>query len=66
MVKGTRDAAKRGRYALDGGRVIVRDGQPLVRIERVDLGDARYALSPHETDELGARIVRLLNRRGAR
>ena len=63
---GRRDAAKGGRYALDGGRVITRDGQALVRIERVDLGDARYALSPHETDELGARIVRLLNRRGAR
>ena len=42
-----------------------RDGQPLVRIERVDVGDARYALSPHETDELGARIVRLLNRPGS-
>ena len=34
--------------------------------ERVDLGDARYELSPHETDELGAKLVRLLNRRGAR
>ena len=66
MVKGTRDVAKGGRYVLDGGRVITRDGQPLVRIERVDLGDARYELSPHETDELGARIVRLLNRKGAR
>ncbi len=65
-VKAPRDAASAGRYTLDGGRVIVRDGQALVRIERVDLGDARYALSPYETDELGARIVRLLNRRGAR
>jgi len=61
-----RDAAGGGRYVLDGGRVITRDEQPLVRIERVDLGDARYALSPNETDELGARIVRLLNRKGAR
>lgn len=61
-----RDAARTSRYALDGGRVIVLDGQPVVRLERVDLGDERYALSPHETDELAARIVRLLNRRGGR
>ena len=61
-----RDAARTSRYSLDGGRVIVRDGVPLVRLERVDLGDSRFALSPHETDKLGARIVRLLNRRGAR
>jgi hypothetical protein len=60
--KRTRDA----RYMLDGGRVIARDDQPIVRLERVDLGDARYILSPHETDELGARIVRLLNRRGGK
>lgn len=56
--------ARTSRYALEGGRVIVRDGQAVVRLERVDLGDERYALSPHETDELAARIVRLLN--GAR
>jgi len=61
-----RDAARAQRYALEGGRVIVHDGQPLVRLERVDLGDSRYALSPHETDELAAKIVRLLNRRGAK
>jgi hypothetical protein len=61
-----RDAARTSRYALEGGRVIIRDGQPVVRLERVDLGDEHYALSPHETDELAARIVRLLNRRGAR
>jgi hypothetical protein len=64
--KRTRDASRTGRYALDGGRVVARDGQPLVRLERVDLGDDRYALSPYETDEMAAKIVRLLNRRGAR
>jgi hypothetical protein len=64
--KRTREARRAGRFALDGGRVIARDGQPLVRLERVDLGDDRYALSPYETDELAAKIVRLLNRRGAR
>jgi len=62
----TRDASRTARYALDGGRVIARDGQPLVRLERVDLGDDRYVLSPYETDEMAAKIVRLLNRRGAR
>ena len=64
--KRTRDARRAGGYVLDGGRVIVREGQPLVRLERVDLGDDRYALSPYETDELAAKVVRLLNRRGAR
>jgi len=64
--KRTRDARGASRYTLDGGRVIKRDDQPLVRLERVDLGDERYALSPYETDELAAKIVRLLNRRGAR
>jgi hypothetical protein len=61
-----RDAARTGRYGLDGGRTIVRDGEALVRLERVDLGDERYALTPHETDQLGAQIVRLLNKRGGR
>lgn len=61
-----RDAARTGRYGLDGGRTIVRDGEALVRLERVDLGDGRYALSPHETDQFGARIVRLLNKKGVR
>lgn len=60
-----RDGKRTSRYALDGGRVIVRDGQAVARLERVDLGDERYALSPYETDELAARIVKLLNR-GAR
>ena len=61
-----RGAGHTGRYAVDGGRTIVRDGDAIVRLERVDLGDARYALSPHETDKLTQRIVRLLNRHGAR
>lgn len=66
VAKRTRDASPAKRYVLDGGRVVARDGLPLVRLERVDLGDNRYALSPHETDELGARIVQALNRRGAK
>lgn len=61
-----RDAASSARFTLDGGRVIVRGGEPLVRLERVDLGDNRYALSPYETDQLATRIVRSLNRRGAK
>lgn len=46
------------------GRTILRDGTPAIRIERVDLGDQRFAISPHETDVLTERIVRLLNRDG--
>lgn len=61
-----RGAVRSTRYALDGGRIITRDGQSLVRLERVDLGEERYALSPHQTDALGARIVRLLNLQGVR
>lgn len=61
-----RGAGSTGRFAVDGGRTIVRDGEALVRIERVDLGNERYALSPHETDKLTQRIVRLLNKHGAR
>ena len=64
--KRARDARGAGRYVLDGGRVITRDGQPLVCLGRVDLGNDRYVLSPYETDELAAKIVRLLNRRRAR
>lgn len=61
-----RGAARASRYALDGGRTIVRDGEALVRLERVDLGNERYALSPHQTDQFGHRLVRLLNKHGAR
>ncbi len=61
-----RGAGSTGRFTVDGGRTIVRDGEALVRIERVDLGNERYALSPHETDKLTQRIVRLLNKHGAR
>ena len=63
---GTRDAAPKQRFTLEGGRTILRGGEAIVRIERVDLGDARYALSPFETDQLAAQIVRLLNKHGAR
>lgn len=48
------------------GRTILRTGEAIVRLERVDLGDQRYALSPHHADLLTERIVRLLNAKGAR
>jgi hypothetical protein len=57
------DAAKRFSIA---GRTISRDGDPILHLERVDLGDARYAISPHHADLLAQRIVRLLNEHGAR
>ena len=47
-------------YTRDG-RTIVRDGQPIVMISRVDLGDQRFAITPYETDQLVAQIVDLLN-----
>jgi len=49
------------RYALEGGRTILRDGQPIVTLQRVDLGDERFAISPHDTDRLAGQIVDLLN-----
>lgn len=53
------------RYSLEGRRIL-RDGEAIASIDRVDLGDQRYALSPHETDRLAERLVQLLNRHGAR
>ncbi len=60
-----RGATGTKRFSLDG-RTISRDGQPILHLERVDLGDARYAISPHHADLLAQRIVRLLNQHGAR
>jgi hypothetical protein len=57
--RGRRQAAPR--YALEGGRTILRDDQPIVTLQRIDLGNERYALSPHETDGLARQIVDLLN-----
>ncbi len=61
-----RDAARpTDRYTLEG-RTILRDGEQILYVDRVDLGDARYAISPHHADVLTQRMVRLLNRHGAR
>ena len=53
------------RYTREG-RTILRDGEAIVYVDRVDLGNERYALSPHHADRLTERMVRLLNREGAR
>ncbi len=53
------------RYTREG-RTIVRDGEPIVYVDRVDLGNERYALSPHHADRFTERMVHLLNRHGAR
>jgi hypothetical protein len=53
------------RYTREG-RTILRDGEAIVYLDRVDLGDQRYATSPHEADRLAERIVSLLNQHGAR
>lgn len=55
---------RRKRYTIEG-RTILRDGVAVVEIARVDLGDQRYAISPHEADVLAEQIVRLLNGRNA-
>lgn len=61
-----RDAARAtDRYTLEG-RTILRDGEQILYVDRVDLGDARYAISPHHADLLTARMVPLLNGHGAR
>lgn len=53
-------SASARRYAREG-RTIFFDGVPIARLERVDLGNQRYAITPHETDLLCRQIVDLLN-----
>lgn len=53
------------RYTLEG-RTILRDGEAILYVDRVDLGDQRYAISPYHADLLTQRMVRLLNKHGAR
>jgi len=53
------------RYTIEGRRIL-RDGEPILYVDRVDLGDRRYAISPHHADLLTARMVRLLNKHEAR
>jgi len=59
-------APRRGKRYAREGRTILRDGVAVLHVERVDLGDQRYAISPHETDLLTKEIVGLLNGRRAR
>jgi hypothetical protein len=61
-----RDTAPMPRFTFEGDRTIERDGEAIVRIERVGLGDGLYALSPFETEQLTAQIIGLLNTHGAR
>ena len=61
-----RDAAGRTKRFTREGRTILRDGDAILYLERVELGDQRYATSPHEADRIVERIVSLLNEHGAR
>jgi hypothetical protein len=63
--RNARPARGAGRYAREG-RTIMRDGVAVLSIARVDLGDQRYAITPHEADLLVEQIVRLLKGTGAR
>jgi hypothetical protein len=65
LVRNARRSRSVARYSREG-RTILRDDEAVIAIERVDLGDHRYAITPHETDELVAEIVRLLNRAPSR
>ena len=65
LPSGTRDAARSARYSLEG-RTILRDGEAILHLERVDLGDERYAITPHAADVLAQQIVDLLNGRRSR
>ena len=62
----TRGASRTRPNYTHVGRTILRDGDAILYVDRVDLGDQRYAVSPHEADQLTARMVRLLDRHGAR
>lgn len=61
-----RGAARRTKRFTREGRTVLRDGEAILYLERVDLGDQRYATSPHEADRLVEQIVSLLNERGVR
>lgn len=54
----------RGRRYSRQGRTILRDGEPVLYLDRVDLGDQRFATTPHEADRLAQRVVDLLNGSG--
>jgi len=60
-----RGAARGSRRYTTEGRRILRDSEPILYVDRVDLGDGRYAISPHHADLLTKRIVRLLNKHEA-
>jgi hypothetical protein len=64
-VRNARSPRAARRYTRKG-RTIFRDGVAVIDVVRVDLGDQRYAISPHETDVLTEQIVKLLNRHRAR
>ena len=61
--RGARRRQARSRYSREG-RTILRDGQRVLQLERVDLGDQRFGLTPHEADVLTQRVVDLLNGSG--
>ncbi|MGE0397223.1 MAG: hypothetical protein AB7T06_10925 [Kofleriaceae bacterium] len=60
-----RGSARGPRFTHEGRRIL-RDGEAILYLDRVDLGNQRFALSPHEADLMTDRIVRLLNRKGGR
>lgn len=61
-----RDTSRGSQRYTHEGRTILRDGEAILHVERVDLGNERYAISPHHADLLTQRFVRLVNQHGAR
>lgn len=62
----TRGARRRSARYTREGRRILRDGQPIVVIDRVGSDADGHTITPHEADRFADRIVRLLNRHGWR
>lgn len=49
------------KYTVGPGRVLERDGVPILDMSRSHLGDGKYALRPTEADDLVRTIAALLN-----
>jgi hypothetical protein len=63
---GTRPRNASGDHYTLEDRTILRDGDAIMKLSRVDLKDGAYAASPYYFDQFARRIVRLLNGKAPR